>query len=117
MTPVLAWLATYGVHSTLLLGSVALVTGLFVKRDAWRDTLWKAALLGGLVTATLQLALGTRPLVGRWELPVRGSGFETGGGGLDQCGLRIRAPNLEPRAARPESRAPNPEPRRNPTRH
>ncbi|HEU5261931.1 MAG TPA: HEAT repeat domain-containing protein [Gemmatimonadales bacterium] len=70
MTPIHAWLATYALHSTVLLGAVALGTALAVKRDAWRDTLWKAALLGGFVTTTLQLNLGIRPLVGRVELGV-----------------------------------------------
>jgi len=69
MNAILAWLATYAVHSTLLLGSVALLTAIVVRRDAWRETLWKVALVGGMVTASLQLALGVHPLVGRVELP------------------------------------------------
>ena len=69
MSAILAWLATYAVHSTLLLGGVAFLTTFVVRRDAWQDTLWKAALVGGLVTATVQLALGIRPLVGYVELP------------------------------------------------
>src|SRR5258705_13760650 len=69
MNAILAWLATYAVHSTLLLGVVALLTAFVIRREAWRDTLWKVALLGGLVTASLQLAFGIRPLVGRLELP------------------------------------------------
>jgi len=68
MTAVLSWLATYWVHSTLLLGLVWLLTRFVIRRDVWRDTLWKAALLGGLATATLQLTL-VPPLAGRWELP------------------------------------------------
>ncbi|MGH9261468.1 MAG: hypothetical protein ACRD08_16505, partial [Acidimicrobiales bacterium] len=71
MTPtVLAWLATYALHSTLLLGAVALLTSIIVTRDAWRDTLWKAALLGALLTTTIQVASHRRPLVRRWELRV-----------------------------------------------
>src|SRR5262245_59926028 len=69
MNSVLAWLATYAVHSTLLLGAVAVLTRFLVRRETWRETLWKVALLGGLLTASLQLALGVRPLVGRVELP------------------------------------------------
>jgi HEAT repeat protein len=69
MNAIFAWLATYAAHSTLLLGGVALLTTFVVRRDAWRETLWKVALLGGLVTASLQLAFGVRPLVGRIELP------------------------------------------------
>jgi len=69
MTATLALLATYLVHSTVLLGAAALLTATVVRRDAWRETLWKVALLGGLLTAPLQLALGVRPLVGHWDLP------------------------------------------------
>ena len=61
------WIATYALHSTLLLGLVLLVSrGL--GSDAWRETLWKTALLGGLLTASLQTAAGYTPLVGRWAL-------------------------------------------------
>lgn len=60
----LAWLATYLVHSTLLLGLAALVTrrGLRVRTTEW---IWKLALVGGLATATLQTSLGLDPLGGR----------------------------------------------------
>src|SRR5687768_13203052 len=68
MNTLLAWLGTYALHSTVLLVGVALLTRLVVRRDSWRDALWKAALLGGIVTATLQLAIDVKPLVGRWEL-------------------------------------------------
>ncbi|HEU0014329.1 MAG TPA: M56 family metallopeptidase, partial [Longimicrobium sp.] len=63
-----AWLLTYAVHSTVLLGAAALLTWRLVRRDAWRDTLWKAALFGGLVTATVQTALDLRPRAGSWDL-------------------------------------------------
>jgi HEAT repeat protein/beta-lactamase regulating signal transducer with metallopeptidase domain len=68
MTALLSWLATYWVHSTLLLGLVWVLTRFALRREALRDTLWKAALVGSLATTTLQLTL-VRPLVGRWELP------------------------------------------------
>lgn len=57
---VLAWLLTYGIHSTVLLGLAWVVTRL--RRDpATNDILWKAAILGGLLTATIQLRLDVRP--------------------------------------------------------
>ncbi|HEX5004847.1 MAG TPA: M56 family metallopeptidase [Gemmatimonadales bacterium] len=59
-----SWLLTYLVHSTILLGAAALVTRSLVQSHAIRDTLWKAALLGGIVTATVQLGLGVTPLGG-----------------------------------------------------
>ena len=51
-----AWLLTYLVHSTLLLGGVAVLARWVVRREALRESLWKAALVGGVVTATLALA-------------------------------------------------------------
>jgi HEAT repeat protein/beta-lactamase regulating signal transducer with metallopeptidase domain len=69
MTALPAWLATYAIHSTLLLGAVAAYTGSGAGRPAARDRLWKIALVGGILTATLQLALDVRPYVGEWELP------------------------------------------------
>jgi beta-lactamase regulating signal transducer with metallopeptidase domain len=68
------WMATYALHSTILLGLVLLINPR-LGSDAWRETLWKTALLGGLLTATLQTAAGYTPLVGRWtfEPPVEAS--------------------------------------------
>ena len=70
-----AWLLTYLLHSTLLLGGAWLATrGLGRLTSARRpllsvqQTVWRAALLGGLVTATLQLGLGWQPPLGSWQL-------------------------------------------------
>jgi HEAT repeat protein len=66
----LSWLLTYAIHSTILLGA-ALVVGSRVADDhAWKELLWKAALLGSLATASVQLVAGFTPLGGRWDLPV-----------------------------------------------
>jgi len=60
-----AWLLTYVVHSTLLLGGALLLTAVrIVRSHAAKDTLWKVALTGGLVTATAQLALRVQPVGG-----------------------------------------------------
>jgi HEAT repeat protein/beta-lactamase regulating signal transducer with metallopeptidase domain len=48
---VLAFLATYVVHSTLLIGAAWTLGRYVVPGHGWRETLWKAALLGGLVTS------------------------------------------------------------------
>lgn len=61
--PLLAWLLTYAVHSTLLLGAAWSVTRR-VRSHAVRETLWKTALFGGFFTATLQTALRVTPLSG-----------------------------------------------------
>jgi HEAT repeat protein/beta-lactamase regulating signal transducer with metallopeptidase domain len=65
--PLAAWLLTYALHSTLLLCAAALLAR-HVRGEAWRETLWKAALVGGLLTATAQTVSGYRPPVGRWTL-------------------------------------------------
>jgi HEAT repeat protein/beta-lactamase regulating signal transducer with metallopeptidase domain len=66
-----AWLLTYAVHSTLLIGGVWLAdrARLFRSLRA-RDLAWRTALAGGLLTATLQLAAGFAPWGGFAELPV-----------------------------------------------
>jgi len=65
--PAAAWLLTYALHSTLLLCAAALLArGL--RGEAWRETLWKAALVGGLVTSTAQSVSGYRAPVGGWAL-------------------------------------------------
>ncbi|WP_420124846.1 HEAT repeat domain-containing protein [Longimicrobium sp.] len=62
-----AWLLTYALHSTLLLGAAALLARR-VRGEAWRETLWKAALIGGIVTATAQTQSGYDPPAGTWRL-------------------------------------------------
>jgi HEAT repeat protein/beta-lactamase regulating signal transducer with metallopeptidase domain len=59
-----SWLLTYAVHSSLLLGGVGLATRYVVQSHTIRETLWKTALLGGLVTTSLQVGLGVVPLGG-----------------------------------------------------
>jgi beta-lactamase regulating signal transducer with metallopeptidase domain len=53
-----AWLLTYCVHSTILICSVWIASRM-IRSAVTRDFLWKLALAGGLVTATLQLAIPT----------------------------------------------------------
>ena len=62
-----AWLLTYALHSTLLLGAAALLARR-VRGEAWRETLWKAALVGGIVTATAHTQSGYDPPGGTWWL-------------------------------------------------
>jgi Zn-dependent protease with chaperone function len=75
MTPLLllvAWLLTYLVHSTVLLGGAwLLVRVALVRSNQARDVLWKAALVGGLLTATSQVALHLEPRVGHFSLTSR----------------------------------------------
>ena len=55
-----AWLLTYLIHSTVLLGIAWLVTRQFRLEPAAADLLWKVALLASLVTGTIQSRLELR---------------------------------------------------------
>ncbi|HUO87496.1 MAG TPA: M56 family metallopeptidase [Thermoanaerobaculia bacterium] len=72
--PAAAWMLTYLVHSTVLLG-LASAAGWFLgdRRPALAEVIWKCALVGGLATATLQTGLGWTPLTGSWQLPAAGA--------------------------------------------
>ena len=64
---VLSWLLTYAIHSTILLAVAAVAAWRLVDQHAWLDVIWKVALIGPLVTASLHLdpiAFG-----GRWAMP------------------------------------------------
>lgn len=63
----IGWLLTYAVHSTLLLGLAGLSTR-YVRPCRLKEILWKTALVGGILTATLQATLGISPLTGRFNL-------------------------------------------------
>jgi HEAT repeat protein/beta-lactamase regulating signal transducer with metallopeptidase domain len=55
-----AWLLTYMIHSTALLGSAWLLTRRLRLEPAASDLLWKVALLASLVTGTIQSRLQLR---------------------------------------------------------
>jgi beta-lactamase regulating signal transducer with metallopeptidase domain len=55
-----AWLATYLVHGTVLLGG-AWAASLLVRSPGVRDALWKTALAGALATSTWFVATAPRP--------------------------------------------------------
>src|SRR5512147_3006137 len=63
------WLLTYLLHSTLLLVVAILVrAALRERRLALQEVVLRTALLGGFVTAAVQVGLGTKPAFGRIEL-------------------------------------------------
>jgi HEAT repeat protein/beta-lactamase regulating signal transducer with metallopeptidase domain len=65
----LSWLLTYAIHSTILLAIAAIAAWRFADKHAWLDLIWKFALIGPLVTASLQLDPIALPLGGRWAMP------------------------------------------------
>lgn len=58
---VLAWLLTYLIHSSALLALAWSLTRVRHWSPAATDLIWKTALVGGLVTASVQLRLELRP--------------------------------------------------------
>lgn len=66
-----AWVGTYLLHSTVLLVATWWILRWWrALPDHGQETLWRVALFGGFLTATLQLNLGLGPDLGRLELPV-----------------------------------------------
>ncbi len=60
------WLLTYLLHSTLLIGTLWLLLRWRPRMSVrTREGLWRTALLGGLATASVQLAVGWEPWSGR----------------------------------------------------
>lgn len=76
LLPVLAWLGTYLIHSTVLIGGVWALARIPGINHPTRDALWKVALVGAPLTATLQVWLG--PGLGRLALGAA-TGVATGG--------------------------------------
>lgn len=63
------WLLTYTLHSTVLLGAAWLITRhLNDRRLSLQEAIWRTALVGALLTATVQLGLGFDPLAGKLSL-------------------------------------------------
>src|SRR5437868_9627163 len=90
-----AWLLTYLLHSTLLLIGAFALAGLgIVRSHAGRDTLWKVALVGGIVTATAQIVLRLQPAAGHLALAARPESPL-----VDVAGVRDVAPAVSVAAA------------------
>lgn len=68
MNTMLAWVATYLVHSTIL------ILGAWLLERRWRDrpermsAVWKVALVGGVATASLQMLLSISPVGGVYNV-------------------------------------------------
>jgi beta-lactamase regulating signal transducer with metallopeptidase domain len=87
-----AWMLTYLLHSTLLLGLAWLVSKPLSRWSVGaEEVVWKLALVGALFTASIQLAAGWQPLAGQWRLA--DAGAPTVNAGAEA----IPAPRLESR--------------------
>jgi len=68
---ILSWLLTYLIHSTLLLTTAWIITKWLLRHSRFElinERIWKAALIGGLFTTSLQIGLGLEPGSGRYLL-------------------------------------------------
>ncbi|HKV75730.1 MAG TPA: M56 family metallopeptidase [Gemmatimonadales bacterium] len=63
----LSWLLTYAAHSTILLG-LAWIISRRTQAPAVREVLWKTALIGALVTVSVQRAGWTSSLSRQWAM-------------------------------------------------
>ena len=69
MDTLIRWLLTYLLHSTVLLGGAWLVgRALGGRRLVLQEALLRAALIGGFLTAGLQIGLELRPAAGHLGL-------------------------------------------------
>lgn len=53
-----AWLLTYLIHSSVVLGLAWIVSRTLRLSPAWEACLWRTAIVGGVLTASLRLAVG-----------------------------------------------------------
>ena len=65
------WLLTYIVHSTIILAGVWVIASRRRVSDTVRDILWKSALVGGILTASIHTAVAREPLGGQLRLAPR----------------------------------------------
>ncbi len=64
----LAFVLTYAIHSTLLLGLACVLAPRIVRSLALREKLWKTAMFGGLVTALVQVGASMETPLFHWTL-------------------------------------------------
>src|SRR6185503_8084594 len=65
------WLLTYLVHSTVILLACWAITSIRGVSDTVREILWKSAVVGGLLTASVQTMATREPLGGQLRLASR----------------------------------------------
>lgn len=63
-----AWIVTYLLHSTILVLGAWLIERRWGDRPERMSAVWKTALVGGLLTATVQTGLDVAPAAGQWTL-------------------------------------------------
>ena len=94
----LAWLLTYAIHSTALLSLAWLLVRVRRWSPAASELLWKSALIGGILTASVQLRLELRP-AGTVSLQPRVQAATVPTAALTKDALQLPAPEHTERTA------------------
>jgi hypothetical protein len=80
------WLLTVALHGGLFLLAAWLIDRTWhAPPNAWRELMWRVALFGGVITASMQPIAGPSPIAARWQLdgtrrPPRSRATATAGG-------------------------------------
>lgn len=99
----LAFVLTYAIHSTLLLGAACILVARIARGSLrTRERLWKVALFGGLFTAAMQVGLGWRTPLAHWTIDAatvdaRDSAVAAAGDSHHQAEPLAALDQLEPR--------------------
>ncbi len=108
-----AWLVTYLLHSTVLLAGAFLLASIgIVRSHAGRDTLWKVALVGGIVTASAQLAFRLQPAVGHVAIAARPQSALVDVAGVRPATVQVSGVDRHFAVSRPNMRTMAPAPTR-----
>ena len=63
------WLLTVALHGSVFLAAAWLIDRTWrAPPNAWRELMWRVALFGGVITASLQPIAGPSPIAARWQL-------------------------------------------------
>ena len=63
------WLLTVALHGGMFLAAAWLIDRTWrAPPNAWRELMWRVALFGGVITASLQPIAGPSPIAARWQL-------------------------------------------------
>ena len=63
------WLLTVALHGGLFLLAAWLIDRTWrAPPNAWRELIWRVALFGGVITASMQPIAGPSPIAARWQL-------------------------------------------------
>jgi len=70
MIPAIAgWLLTVALHGGVFLGAAWLIDRTWrAPPNAWRELMWRVAVFGGVITASMQPIAGPSPIAARWQL-------------------------------------------------